>query len=285
MTRIAHLTDLHFGADDPAVVDALVDELNADPPDLVAISGDLTQGARLGEFRAARAFMDRLRAPRLVVPGNHDITPYNLIERFTDPYRRWHAIVGPETEPQWQDGETIVVGLNTARRFGFNVDWSRGRVTHARLRRLLARLDAAPPGLARVVVAHHPLLPPPNSPRTPVAGGARAALAALSAHGVALVMAGHLHRGYARLAAAADAPPLVLQGGTATSVRLRGEPNAYHRVTVSRGGFVHVELRLWNGEAWVTQAARAADARALRFMEHERDGEIVSVAFDGAASP
>jgi hypothetical protein len=100
---------------------------------------------------------------------------------------------------------------------------------------------------------------------------------------VALVLAGHLHRGYARLASAGGEPPLVLQGGTATSVRLRGEPNAYHRLTISRGPRVHVELRIWDGRRWITQAASVADAAALERMDHERTGDIVTVALHEAA--
>ena len=259
MTRIAHLTDLHFGADDPAVVSGLIATLNADPPDLVAISGDLTQGARRREFRAARAFMDALAAPKIVVPGNHDITPYQLEERFLDPYRRWHQEIGPETEPIWQDGTTAVVGLNTARRGGFHMDWSRGRITRHRLARLLARLDALPRHLIRVVVAHHPLLPPENLPLQTVVGGSKRALAAFAAHGVRLVLAGHLHRTYSRMAApdaCNDPAPMILQGGSATSIRLRGEPNAYGRIEVTASGIEAVG-QIWTGAAWVAAPALA----------------------------
>lgn len=255
MTRIAHITDLHFGAEDPAVVDALAAEIAADQPDLVAISGDLTLGARPAEFRAARAFVARLNAPTLAVPGNHDITPYRLLERFSDPYARWRAEIAAETEPSWHDDRVVVVGLNTARRIGLHWDWSRGRVTQVRLRRLLDRFAAAPPGLVRVVVAHHPLLPPEAAPNTPVAGGAGRALAALGAAGVSLVLAGHLHRGYARLASPAPDSPLVVQGSTATSIRLRGEPNAYNRVTIGADRRVGVEIRVWRDGAWTTQPA------------------------------
>ena len=264
VTRIDHLSDLHFGAEDQAVVNALVEEINADPPDLVVISGDLTQGARYSEFRGARAFMDRLTAPTLAVPGNHDIPPYQLLERFTDPYARWRATIGPETEPAWSDKAVAVVGLNTARRFGLNWDWSRGRVTRARLRRLIARLDAVPDGVARIVVAHHPLLPPETEPRTPVAGGAAGALAAMTLHHVVLVLAGHLHHGGATLTTAGIERTLVLQGGTATSVRLREEPNAYNRVTVESRENVRVEVRVWDGRHWMTGSPDVAAAAARR---------------------
>jgi 3',5'-cyclic AMP phosphodiesterase CpdA len=264
MTRIVHLTDLHFGADDPAVVAGLTATLNADPPDLVAISGDLTQGARHREFRAARAFMDGLRAPCLAVPGNHDITPYQLEERFLDPYRRWHQQIGPETEPVWQDGTVAVLGLNTARRAGLHPDWSRGRITRGRLARLLERLDALPPHLVRIVVAHHPLLPPETLPLQTVVGGAARALAAFAAHGVRLVLAGHLHRSYSRMVTPGSggggggggAAPMILQGGSATSTRLRGEPNAFGVVEMGADGALMVAGWVWTGLAWAREGER-----------------------------
>jgi 3',5'-cyclic AMP phosphodiesterase CpdA len=258
MTRIAHLTDLHFGADDPEVVRALIATLNANPPDLVAISGDLTQGARHREFREAHHFIAALNAPALVVPGNHDITPYKLAERFLTPYRRWHQEIGPETEPTWCNNQVAVLGLNTARRAGWHPDWSRGRITRPRLERLLARLDALPPGLLRIVVAHHPLLPPETLPLTTVVGGASRALAAFAAHGVRLVLAGHLHRSYSRMAPdlgsgiahAQPNQPMILQGGSATSTRLRGEPNAFGEVTVGADGAIAVQRYVWCNHAW-----------------------------------
>jgi 3',5'-cyclic AMP phosphodiesterase CpdA len=261
MTDIVHLSDLHFGAEDPMLVEALIADLGARPPDLVAISGDLTQGARRGEFRAARAFIDRLPAPVLAVPGNHDITPYVLPERFLDPYLRWHAAIGPETEPGWQDGRVAVIGLNTARRFGLHWDWSRGRVTGARLARLKARLEALPAGLTRVVVAHHPLLAPAAAPETTVAGGAAAALAEFARLGVALVLSGHLHQGSTRLYLPGGQGPLMVQGSTTTSTRLRGEPNAYHRITIGTGPPV-VATRVWDGTVWRDEPAQMAQPSA-----------------------
>jgi len=253
-TRIAHLTDVHFGATDPAVVAGLIDDLHRSPPDLVVISGDLTMGARRSEFRAARHFIESLPAPTLAVPGNHDITPYRLVERFFVPYARWHEEIAPDTEPVWLDRRVAVLGLNTARRMSRHLDWSRGRVTSFRLQRLVARLAALPAGLTRIVVAHHPLLPPEGEVSRQVAGNATRALAAFAAQGVRLVLAGHLHRSYARLSSPGLLPggpaPLILQGGSATSTRLRGEPNAYNIVTVQADGGVQIEGRIWTGSFW-----------------------------------
>jgi 3',5'-cyclic AMP phosphodiesterase CpdA len=251
MTCIAHITDLHFGATDPNVVDALRATLNADPPDVLAVSGDLTMGARHEEFRAARQFLDSIDAPALVVPGNHDITPYRLAERFLTPYRRWYADIGPETEPVWQDGVTGLVGLNTARRAGMHLDWSRGRVTVPRLNRALMRLDAMPAGVVKIIVAHHPLLPPEAEPAATVAGAARRALSAFATHGVRLILAGHLHRSYTRVAGPDGRALIVLQGGSATSTRLRGEPNAFNRIHIDPGGAIAIEAWVWRRGEWV----------------------------------
>jgi 3',5'-cyclic AMP phosphodiesterase CpdA len=227
--RVAHLSDLHFGAEDPAVVAGLAQEIADWAPDLVAVSGDLTQGARHEEFIAAMEFLRALPAPLLVVPGNHDMSPYNLVERFSDPYRRWRRHVQEATEPVFEDAEIAVVGMNTARRGGLYLNWARGRVSGSRLAQAEGRLAALPPGLFRIVVAHHPFLAPQLNP------GAR------------LVLTGHLHLGDVR--PVREGGLVVAQSGSATSVRLRGTPNAYNRILVEDGR-ARVIPRVWQGEGW-----------------------------------
>lgn len=260
MTRIAHLADLHFGSEDPRIVAALTEVLNRDPPDLVVIAGDLTLGARSGEFRAARAFIEDLAAPVLAVPGNHDITPYALLERFLDPYGRWRRHIAEETEPVFLGGGFGVVGLNTARRAGFHLDWSRGKVGQRRLARCEAKLAAMPEGLIRIVVAHHPFLPPRAAPRARVVDGAAAALAAFRRQGVRLVLSGHLHVGDVSPMPIAGAAPeglAVVLASTATSRRLRGEPNAFNEIRIDAAGRVAVRARAWTGAGWASAAAEA----------------------------
>lgn len=249
MTRcIAHLSDLHFGAEDPAVVAALAADIAQQPPDLIAVSGDLTQGARHREFAAAMTFLRALPAPVLAVPGNHDITPYDLLERFSDPYRRWRQHVAPQTEPVWTDAEVAVIGLNTARRGGLYLNWARGRVSRDRLARVEERLASLPSGLFRIVVAHHPFVAPALAPAAQLVGNAGSALAAFARHGVGLVLTGHLHLPDVQPAIESSGM-LLVQAATSTSRRLRGTPNAYHRITVE-GGRARVATRIWDGSTW-----------------------------------
>lgn len=273
--RIAHISDLHFGRIDPAVVDGLARSLQEARPDLIVASGDFTQRARHSEFRAARAFLDRLPAPVFAVPGNHDLPAYNLIERLWDPYRRYRRYISPEVEPVWLDEAVGIVGIKSSRRLPFATTWAIGHVGRDQLEQALARLDAMPDGVVRIVVVHHPLLLP-ASPARPLArhaftGGAERALAAFAEHKVQLVLSGHLHLSYSRrhvstreaapavtlpdpgvaeikaAGTGADGGPLVVQAASATSTRLRNEPNAYNLITVGNGK-VEVEVHAWDGK-------------------------------------
>jgi 3',5'-cyclic AMP phosphodiesterase CpdA len=245
--RIAHLSDLHFGAHDPVVVASFTQEMAEWQPDLLAVSGDLTQGARHGEFIAAMEFLRGLRIPFLAVPGNHDLSPYNLLERFTDPYRRWRFHVGPETEPVFTDAEVALVGMNTARRAGFHLNWAHGRVSRSRLAAAEAHLAALPPGPFRIIVAHHPFQAPLLKPGARLVGNAEPALAAFARLKVGLVLTGHLHLGDVR--PVRDGALVLAQAGSATSTRLRGTPNAYNRIEVVDGQ-AKVTPRVWYGDGW-----------------------------------
>src|SRR3954471_20468411 len=167
MRRLAHLSDLHFGRVDPAVVEGLLRSLEAARPDLVVVSGDFTQSARTGEFRAARAFLDRLPAPTFAVPGHHDLPQWDPVERLLRPYDRYRRFIGQELEPVWSDAELALVGVKSPRRLPRDLTRAAGRVGERQLERVLARLDAMPPELVRVVVVHHPLLLP-EAPRRPL---------------------------------------------------------------------------------------------------------------------
>lgn len=274
MTRIAQVSDVHFGSEDPATVQSLIDELNAAALDLVILSGDLTLAARNDEFRRARAFIDALDAPTLSVPGNHDITPWNVPERMLLPYRRWRRHVGPALEPTWSNDDVAVVGLNTARRMRFKLDWSLGSLSRAQIGSLGRRFGATGPTAFRIIVAHHPFLPEEgvNLDDRPhaIVHRAQRALAAFVDQRVDIVLAGHLHRTYAAhfkkpedvatTVTEAGEPAhrvTVIQAGTALSSRTRNEANAYNLIQISDHRLA-VHAVVWGAGAWSRAATPLA---------------------------
>ncbi|MGB5832135.1 MAG: metallophosphoesterase [Thiohalocapsa sp.] len=239
--RIAHLSDLHFGREQPLLVAALAQQLHALNPDLVAISGDLTQRARHHELSAAADFLERLPQPVLVVPGNHDI-PGVTPRRFRDPWRGWHRHFSEGLEPTVEQNDYIALGANSVRTWGPYLDWSRGRLRPAQIQRLAARLQRAPQDRLRILVAHHPfLLTPAATSRGLVAGG-EPALKCLARAGLDLALGGHVHLGYAGIVRGV----LVVHAATGVSNRLVGEDNGFNLIEGHREALRVAHWR-WQG--------------------------------------
>jgi 3',5'-cyclic AMP phosphodiesterase CpdA len=244
MRTIVHLSDLHFGASDPALVAAVIDEVRRLAPDVIAVSGDLTQRARHSQFRAARAFLEALPAPIVVVPGNHDVPLYNIFARFVSPLRAYRRHVGGETD-HYVDEEVAVLGADTTRAFTVKD----GGLTQRDVARLLRRLETVPSAAVRVIVCHHPF----DAPRSRAARWTRPApwnqaVATLVTHGVDLFLTGHRHLSFAGHTAARyrieGRSAIVVEAGTATSVRARGEANAFNVVRITRQ-HITVERLAW----------------------------------------
>lgn len=241
---IAHLSDLHFGREDPALVEALLVRLAELAPQLVAISGDFTQRATRAQFALARDFLARLHAlglATLAVPGNHDVPLWNLLRRVADPLGRYRHYVATETGPGWRGAGLAVQGVNSARRFtGKN-----GRIAPAQTETVARAFATLPADTLRVVVTHHPLVSLPWGPggaRLPAVLRGDEALAAFAAAGAHLVLAGHHHRRHADEASATRTPDrslLIVQAGTAISTRTRAEPNSFN---VIRAELPHVSI-------------------------------------------
>lgn len=240
---IVHLSDLHFGRVDARVVNALHDAVWALAPHVVAVSGDLTQRARRAQFRAARAFIDRLPSPHLVVPGNHDVPLYNVIARAFDPLGGYIRFVTSDLAPTHTDEITWIAGINTAN----PRTWKSGRVDAATLRRVESSLRALPPLIVKIVVAHHPFDAPDGS-------GATASLHTLTAAGIDVFLTGHLHTSYTGHSAqrynTGGRSAVVVEASTATSTRLRGESNGFNVIRVATDR-IQVENRRWDGRMFV----------------------------------
>ncbi len=246
MGRLIHISDLHFGRTRPELLRPLIARLNELEADLIAISGDLTQRARSSQFRAARAFLDRLETPTLVVPGNHDVPLEHLIERVLFPYRRYRKWIGRELEPCFETDDMAVVGLNTVNPLA----WQRGRVP----RHAANRVRRAFHGESRrvcIVVAHHPLEHRPTDTKA-LMTGAGEAIDAFAEYGADIVLTGHLHSWRAEPFAerVGRRGALQVHAGTGLSTRLRGEENDFNvltvtpdEVTVERHAAAHGEER------------------------------------------
>src|SRR5438445_2755469 len=140
MPVIAHISDLHFGTEDPAVAEGLLADLATQQPALVVNSGDLTQRARAGQFRAARAFLDRIPFPQLTVPGNHDIPFYDVARRFLSPLSRYRRYITPDLAPRFESEQFVVLGVNTAR----SATWKNGRISLEQIEEIRGELYALP---------------------------------------------------------------------------------------------------------------------------------------------
>lgn len=281
MKRIAHLSDLHFGAADDVVVEDLLVDLSSTGADLVAVSGDLTQRARPDQFRAARAFLDRLPAPWIAVPGNHDVPLFDVARRFLRPLSRFRRLVSPELCPFHVDDEIAVLGLNTARSLTFK----EGRLSHEQIDLIRSRFAERGEGRTKIVVTHHPFVPPRGGAHQLV-GRHERALRVLEEAGVDLLLAGHLHLAYGSDVTEHHAfvkrSILVAQAGTATSWRRRGEPNGYNLIEVEPDRIV-LSARVHTGKRFERATIEPYVRRAHRWVAEgfAVDEDVVQQAVSG----
>jgi 3',5'-cyclic AMP phosphodiesterase CpdA len=239
MTVLLHLSDTHFGTEQPPVVAALQALAREQRPDAVVLSGDITQRARSEQFAAARAFCDSLDVAHwLTLPGNHDIPLYNVAARLFSPYGGYQACFGRELEPELEFADVLVIGVNTTRPTR-HVD---GEVSAAQIDRVAQRLRGARREQLRVVVTHQPAcVMRPEDEKDRLHGG-EAAIQAWSRAGADLVLGGHIHLPYlsdtcARAEASTPRPMYCIQAGTALSHRVRhGSPNSVNVVRWSPPG-------------------------------------------------
>jgi 3',5'-cyclic AMP phosphodiesterase CpdA len=244
MRTLIHLSDLHFGRVDPMIVTPLLDFIRATNPDLVTISGDLTQRAGTPEFQSARRFLDAIPFPQIVVPGNHDVPLYNLFSRFLRKLDRYQCFIGADLEPFYRDAEIAVSGVNTARA----LTWKNGRISRQQLENLRARFAKVPATNVKIVVTHHPFDLPEGVSGDHVVGRARLAMKTLAECRVDLLLAGHFHVGATGHTATRyrteNYSALIVSAGTSTSTRGRGQPNSLNVILID-GAKITIARQTW----------------------------------------
>lgn len=245
MRTIVHLSDIHFGRVDPRIVPPLVEAVQSVAPHLVAVSGDLTQRARRSQFAQARTFLQQLRFPMIVVPGNHDVPLFNIAARLIDPLGAYRRYIARDLEPAFVDDEMTVVGLNSARSVLFS---GAGRLNEGQVSRAAARLQLAAVNAVKIVVTHHPFDLPIGHGEEHLVGRSAMAMERLAAAGADLFLAGHLHVSHVGHTAEryqiAGHSALVVQAGT-LSTRRRGELNAFNVLRLERPQIV-IERYTWD---------------------------------------
>jgi 3',5'-cyclic AMP phosphodiesterase CpdA len=249
---IVHLSDLHFGRHDGRLVRQLYTVVWKLRPHVVAVSGDLTQRALAAQFRKARSFMDGLPSPQLIVPGNHDVPLFNPFARLINPLGNYTQFITRDLAPTLSDDSVWITGVNTTR----PTTWKSGRVDGKTLQRVRESIRGAAASAIRILVAHHPF----DAPHTRKSA---ATLDALTAAGIDVFLTGHLHAAYTGQTAqrykSGGRHAIVVEAATATSTRLREEPNGFNALRVSSGS-VAVDAYAWDGATFVVKDTQAFTA-------------------------
>ncbi len=260
MTRLLQISDPHFGTAQAPVMEALVRMAHEQRPDVLVLSGDITQRARVEQFKQAREFCDRLAIPKMLsLPGNHDIPLFDLYQRIFKPYQRYLQFFGPDVETALETPELSLISVKTTRRWRHK----NGVVSRSQIERVVAHLKKAKPEQLRVVVVHQPVHVQRDEDEHDRLRGSHTAVRAWSAAGADIVMGGHIHLPYvcelSGQVAGVGRRIWCVQAGTALSSRVRQEaPNS---VNLLHFGLAD-QPELCKAERWDFQAATGSFAVA-----------------------
>jgi 3',5'-cyclic AMP phosphodiesterase CpdA len=264
MARLIHLSDLHFGAHDDDLVEAVERKIEELKPDLIVISGDFTQRARTEQFKEACCFLEHLRDAGhevLGVPGNHDVPLYDVLRRFLSPLTRYRRYIDETLCPFIELPGIAVLGINTARSLAFKD----GRISESQVEFIRETFSRVDPESVRILVTHHPLLAIPVGDELERAVGRQElALDAVEEAGVDLLLAGHAHHASTHHVSdlvTRSGGSLVIQAGTATSTRVREQEQSFNTIEIEPA-CVAVTVNNWDGDDY-----HPADAQRYEYQD------------------
>jgi 3',5'-cyclic AMP phosphodiesterase CpdA len=245
MTRVLHLSDIHFGGEIRPAVEGALAYIQANPPDLTVVTGDLTLNGLPREFRAAAAWRRRLPDPAIFTPGNHDTPYWNIPLRALRPFDRYRRYIGAPRSVGFDGSALAVRMINTARGAQPRPDWSKGAISLAATSAAIAGVAARTSNTLKVVGCHHPLI---DVQGAPVTGGVyRGAEAAqrFADGAVDLVLTGHVHVPFAFALPFGDHKTYAVGAGT-LSRRTRGAPPSFNTIDVTAKAVI-VTAMAWTG--------------------------------------
>jgi predicted phosphodiesterase len=250
--KIVHISDLHFGRENRLVVASLLNEICSIQPNVVVVSGDLTQRARRHQFIKAAQFLKRIPFPKVVVPGNHDVPLYDIIRRFWSPLKRYSRYINNDFFPLYEDEQVVVIGINSA----YSFTWKSGRITPSELDVLASKLEGTGVG-TKILVVHHPFY------EIFFNKAYRETLAALK---LDMVLSGHLHQSSAEIVSdpitRLNEGVLIVQAGTAVSTRLRRENNSFNCIEIYPEKHASITIKEFDGEKF-------AEKKKKNFIKEE----------------
>lgn len=251
MKKLIHISDLHFGTVEKKITRAIIEDIKKLNPDLLIVSGDLTQRARKNQFHQAKEFLDKLNYKKLIIPGNHDIPLFNVFARFFRALTNYKNIITGDLSPFYRDETMAVLGINTAR----SLTWKSGRISEEQIEVLEEKLCTIDNNIFKIIVTHHPFIPPPGGPGIKLVGRSAEALHIIDKCSVDLLLAGHLHQRYngdvRPFYPSQNSSIISVQAGTAISNRTREEPNAFNLIEAEKT-YIRISVREWREDVFRT---------------------------------
>lgn len=186
--RIVQISDLHFGTEVEDVVLALQKTIRELAPNMILVTGDITQRATRAQFSKARVFFESLSSVSLLYcPGNHDISLLNVFSRLFFPYYKYRKILKAEPEGFYSQSDAEILMLNSTSRFR-HID---GKLPMGYLEEQLKKFS--PQAKWRVVATHHPLDCKQSVDEKNILLNAPEVMHLLAEKGVHMVVGGHIH--------------------------------------------------------------------------------------------
>lgn len=220
-TKILHLSDLHFGKINEEVLNDLKTYIDQHHDiDLIILTGDLTQRAKKEEFESAKLFLESLRRPIFIIPGNHDVPLYNIFLRFFFPYKKFCHFLGSYAQKYFENDRMALYGVWSTNKFSV----SEGRLSGSELQNLQNKFKEIPRHKWRIIASHHDINPHKH----------KDALVEIGPH---LILSGHVHQSSV-VELIPNAYPLLVSAGTSTSTRTRKEVNSFNVITLKHNQLV-----------------------------------------------